>query len=237
MRIQFIQNIIDKLRGKDKYAHPKISAETRRNNTILLNQDKIENISLYITGTNNVIDLKNLKNRGPVEIFIYGDNNKIIFGENTSVAEYLNIRIGNVSKNFGKANNTILSINANTSFGSMRYTTYNSNAQCEIGKNCMFAFNIDIFNTDAHPIFDYTSGKIINHVKGIHIGDHCWIGANAAILKNTYIAEDTIIGWGSVVSGKHETSHCAIAGNPAKTVKTNVTWNKDGSNGYVQNEY
>ena len=39
------------------------------------------------------------------------------------------------------------------------------------------------------------------------------------------------------VSGKHLTPHCAIAGNPAKKVKAGITWNPNGSNGYVQNVY
>ncbi len=237
MRIQFFQDLIDFLRKKKNNQSRTIPEEIIKNNNILIPSEKIPKISLFISGTNNTVDLRNLKINGTVEIFIYGDNNKIIFQENTSVGDLLKIRIGNVSKNFGKANNTELIIGKNTSFGSAEYTTYNCNAKCIIGDNCMFAFGIQLFNTDAHPVFDFSSGAIINKVKGITIGEHCWIGANSTILKNTVLAEDTIIGWGSVVSGKHTVSHCALAGNPAKIVKENITWNKDGSNGYVQNEY
>ena len=72
-------------------------------------------------------------------------------------------------------------------------------------------------------------------MKGINIGNHCWIGANSTILKNTTIADDSIIGWGGVVSGSYSQSHCAIAGNPARVVKTNITWDSKSFNDYVDN--
>ena len=76
----------------------------------------------------------------------------------------------------------------------------------------MLASNITIFNTDAHPVFNKDTREIINKVNGVEIGRHCWLGTNSTILKNTQIADDCIVGWGSVVSGKHLTPNCAIAG-------------------------
>ena len=101
----------------------------------------------------------------------------------------------------------------------------------------MFSYGITVYNTDSHPIIDAESGNIINKVKTLKIGDHVWVGANATILKNTTIADDCIIGWGSVVSSKYgqPTSGSIIAGNPAKIVKTGVTWDSNGSGGYIQN--
>lgn len=237
MKIKFIQKIIDKLRGKKNAPKSSIAEDILKNNTVLISEEQTDHVFLQLSGSNNIIDLRNLKIKGIVEINIFGDNNKITFDEHTSIGEYLKIRIGNTSKNFGKANHTEFTVGKNTTFESVQYITYNCNAKCTIGNDCMFAFGITLFNTDAHPVFDFSSGEIINKVKGITIGEHCWIGANSTILKNTVLAEDTIIGWGSVVSGKNAVCHCAMGGNPAKIIKNNITWKKDGRNGYVQNEY
>lgn len=228
---------MDKLRGKKKHHSPAISPDILKNNTILIPAELLPRVILSISGSNNLVDLQNLKTNGFVEINIHGDNNKITMGKNTAAGEFLKIRIGNTSAHFGKANNTEFTVGNNTTFESAQYITYNCNAICRIGNDCMFAFGITLFNTDAHPIIDRTTGKIINKVKGIDIGDHCWIGAHAAILKNTTLANDTIVGWGSVVSGKHETPFSAIGGNPAKLIKSNITWDCDGSNGYISNDF
>ena len=131
---------------------------------------------------------------------------------------------------FGEANNTSFLVGERTSFESMAYATFNSNAICHIGKKCMFSYDINLYNTDAHPILDIHTKEIVNKVKGIEIGDHCWIGRGASVLKNTKLAEDCIVGWGSVISGdKSKKPHCVYAGNPARLVKENVTWDNNGA--------
>ena len=107
----------------------------------------------------------------------------------------------------------------------------------------MFAFDINIYNTDAHPIFDVTSGKLINYVKGITIGNHCWVGAKSTILKNSVLPDNCILGWGSVYSGcpkdgqEADYTNCAFAGNPAKMVKKGINWDSNGAKcGYIDNK-
>ena len=99
-----------------------------------------------------------------------------------------------------------------------------------------FSFNVNIYHTDAHPILDAKTNKIINKVKSCTIGNHVWLSANSTILKNAFIEHDCIVGWGSVVSGKFSDPFCAIASNPARVVKSGITWDSNGSKGYVQNE-
>lgn len=101
----------------------------------------------------------------------------------------------------------------------------------------MFAYGITLFNTDAHPIYDVESHKLINYVDRMEIGEHVWVGANASILKNSKIADDNIIGWGAVVSGVFPDKHSAIAGNPARVVKKGgITWDPNGSADYIPNK-
>lgn len=225
-----IQNMIDKLRGKK----PTLK-KMRVNNVINVSKKHLKRVDINIDGENNRIEIsENANISGCIQIKIYGDNNLVKIGAGTKI-DRLKISIGQKHRNFGKVTNSVFEFGENSSAESLSYDTFNSNSKCIIGKGCMISFDVTIYNTDAHPIFDVNTNEIINKVKEINIGDHCWIGAHATILKNTQLADDCIVGWGSVVSGKHLTPHCAIAGNPAKKVKEGITWHPNGSNGYVQN--
>ena len=100
----------------------------------------------------------------------------------------------------------------------------------------MFAGNITIFNTDAHPIYNLTTKQIVNKVGTLEIQDNVWIGMNTTILKNCCIPKGCIVGMGSVVTKKFNNTNCIIAGNPAKIIKENIYWRSNGSQGYIQNE-
>jgi acetyltransferase-like isoleucine patch superfamily enzyme len=89
-----------------------------------------------------------------------------------------------------------------------------------IGKNCMFAHDVELWATDSHPIFNY-SGEIINKSLPIIIEDDVWIGAKVSILKGVTIGNGAIVGIASVVSKSlPEKSICA--GNPAVLKRTGI---------------
>ena len=232
MRINFIQNIIDIIRGKKKSFF-----SNAVNNNIKVAKKIMKFVELNISGVNNTVIIENIEtNRGKIIINIFGDNNSIIIKEGLKLSGRLNVLIGQNHSNFGKVVNSEFYIDKNTGIESLQYVTFNSNTYCHIGKSCMFAYDIIIFNTDAHPIFNKDTMEIINKVKGVNIGYHCWVGANVTILKNTQIADGCIVGWGSIVSGKHLTPNCAIAGNPARKVKEGITWDSNGAKyGYIDN--
>jgi acetyltransferase-like isoleucine patch superfamily enzyme len=56
------------------------------------------------------------------------------------------------------------------------------------------------------------------------IADHVWIGARCAILRGAVISSETVVGTGSVVTGKFAEPGVALAGNPARVVKSNLRW-------------
>lgn len=97
----------------------------------------------------------------------------------------------------------------------------------KIGKGCMFSGGAAIWATDGHIIRDASTNEIINRIKnGIEIGDHCWIGNKVTIIKNTILADNTIVGAKSLVSGHFTEPNTIIAGNPAKVIKKNVIWDR-----------
>ena len=98
-------------------------------------------------------------------------------------------------------------------------------SRVEIGKDCMFSDEINIWASDTHTILDDV-GRVANMGRFISIGDHVWVGKRATILKNTYIAPNSVIGWGAVVSGTFDKAGSVVAGNPAAVVKTIAGWSR-----------
>jgi acetyltransferase-like isoleucine patch superfamily enzyme len=87
----------------------------------------------------------------------------------------------------------------------------------------MFADGVRIMTSDAHPIFDVSTGERINPAADITIEPHVWLGLRSIILKGVTIGADTVIGAQAVVS-KSIPAHSVAAGNPARVVRENVTW-------------
>lgn len=91
-----------------------------------------------------------------------------------------------------------------------------------IGSNTMIGGNVKILDNDFHPIElenRHNQDKTLVLAKEIYIGENCFIGVNAIILKGTSLGDGCIVGAGAVVSGKFE-ANSVIAGNPARVVKT-----------------
>ena len=200
--------------------------------------NKKNKVNISITGCNNYIYLNqfNFYSSGLLNINIAGDNCKILLEKNCTINGILNIILGNTHKNFKKIKNTLVHIGKGTTFESCTITSYDSETNIEIGEQCMFSSNIVIFHTDAHPIYDINTNTQINHLKNFKIGNHCWIGANCTLLKNVQLGNNNIIGWGSVITQKNcleydnyinrnaPINNCILAGNPAKIIKRNITW-------------
>ena len=120
-------------------------------------------------------------------------------------------------------------------------TTFNENtclrALCGkrliIGEDVMFSINIQMLCGDGHSLFDVKTGENINSIPSILsnrrnsliIGDHVWIGMNATLMAGTNIGSGSIVGANSLVKGEFP-NNCAIGGNPAKLIKTDVAWSR-----------
>lgn len=95
-----------------------------------------------------------------------------------------------------------------------------------IGDDNQWSFGIQIRNSDAHAILDNETGKCLNHGNDVCIGNHVWIASNCVILKGTAISDNTVVGASSVVTKNIADENCVLAGNPARIVKRNITWNR-----------
>ena len=58
----------------------------------------------------------------------------------------------------------------------------------------------------------------------IIVGNHVWIAAEVTHLKGSSVADDCIIGFGSIILKQYEEENSLLVGAPAKSVKKNIEW-------------
>ncbi len=171
-------------------------------------------------------------------IQINGNNNEICFSEDIRSSGRIMIVLGNdcsirigprchVSHNFIFAlRASSVSIGSNTTFNGSSTIQLHEPSRVTIGEDCMFSGDTNITTSDMHSIVEQHSGIRLNPASDVIIEDHVWVGARAFILKGCRVGKGSIIGLGAVVTG--DVPACAIvAGNPARVVRTGVTWRRD----------
>ncbi len=87
-----------------------------------------------------------------------------------------------------------------------------------IGDGVNIAWDCNILDRDYHK---FCSDKEV--IKPVVIENHVWIGCGCTILKGVVIGEGAVIAAGSVVT-KSVPPRALAAGNPAKVIRENVTW-------------
>lgn len=187
-------------------------ARVGKKNELDLTGTKVARAHVRISGENNKVDLSNsfVEN---TSIVVAGNNNHLILGENVKLRKaVINIR----------GYNCIIAIGENTSFGGVRIVNVGSNNDILIGRNCLFADNIEIWASDTHSIYD-EEGHFINQERPISIGDNIWAGSYVKILKGVFIGEGAIIGMNSMVT-KDVPAASLCAGNPLRVLKSGVSW-------------
>lgn len=92
---------------------------------------------------------------------------------------------------------------------------------------CFVADSNHEFKDVSRPVLD--QGMIGGETQ---IGDHSWIGIQAAILANVKLGSHVIVGANAVVT-KDADSRCVVAGNPARVIErfdeTTGEWKKAGT--------
>lgn len=91
-----------------------------------------------------------------------------------------------------------------------------------IGKSCLLSSEVNVWNSDTHPIYNET-GKIINPSKPIIIGSHVWIGRCVSIAKGVRVGQNSVIGMNTLVT-KSVPNNVIVAGSPQRILKEKITW-------------
>ena len=147
------------------------------------------------------------------QIQFFGDNNTVKI-EHDCVLKNVDIWI---------SDGGIVAIGHNTHFSGKIHIACIEGKKVHIGDRCLFSDSIIFRTGDSHSILD-NAGRRINLAKDITIGDHVWIGQQVIVLKGSTVGSDSIIGTGSLLTGKYYESNSIIAGSPAKIIKQQVSW-------------
>lgn len=118
-----------------------------------------------------------------------------------------------------------------------RFGRFNLIAVCtgdsiELGNSCLTARNVTIMSKDGHPIFDVNTREQINYKEScnLRVGNHVWCGNGVTIMSECDIGRNCMIGANSFIRNKKFANNCMIAGNPARIIRRDITWNRSQVN-------
>ena len=190
----------------------------KNNNIRISNSALLFNCVFEISGNNNIIEIDDLAVLNNLKFHISGDNHLVNIGKG--------VRFNNKGSIWLEDNNCEVNIGENTTIEDADLAITEPKSILEIGKNCMFAYDIDIKTGDSHSIIDIRNNKRVNYAKKISIGNHVWIASHVSILKGVSINDDSIVATRSLVTKSFEQKNVIIGGVPAIIIKENITWDK-----------
>jgi acetyltransferase-like isoleucine patch superfamily enzyme len=192
-----------------------------------------------IKGQGNVFNAEGATLSG-VKLDIIGDNNRISIGRGSVLSNvYFRLRGSNHQIEFGENcrisrgavlwledHRGILHVGSNTTMAELHIAVTEADSKVIIGEDCMLANDIDIRTGDSHSVIDAQTGERLNYARDVIIDRHVWIAPHSVVLKGVNIGENSIIATGAVVT-KSCGSGVIMGGNPAKVIKTGVSWKRE----------
>ena len=158
------------------------------------------------------------------------ENSKILFKGTNSVVIVRNSRF-NIKLKVTVYNDSVFYIGKNCSMNNSVEVICSEARNVVIGDDGLFSSQCLIRTSDAHRIYDMDSRQRINLGRSVFVGDHCWLAARVVLLKGSRLHSGTIIGSDAVFTGKESCSNSVWGGNPAKMLRGNVFYDKQGTHG------
>lgn len=188
------------------------------NNIVVNKAVSMKHCLVSIKGNNNNVKIGYGARLNNVIISIIGNNHIICIDENVRFVHGGSLKIEDEGNRIEICENTTI-YNAFLSCG-------DKNTSIKIGKDCLFSVDVILRTSDSHSIIDVKSGKRINSGKSIIIADHVWLCNGVNVLKGVAIGQCSVIGTQSVVT-KDIPCNSVACGNPARIVRSGVTWNEE----------
>lgn len=178
---------------------------------------RAHDIDVRVQGYENTVRLETDSYRGSVSVF--GVGNTVVIEDGVWVCKPCSITIGTPAT---PCFNCTVIIGRETYLGEVDILCGEDGSRIEIGEHCMFSTGMKIWCTDGHTVCREDGS--INIGRHVRIGQRVWVGMDVKVGKNTIIADDCMVGWGSVVTGRFEEPHCLLAGVPARVCRRGITW-------------
>lgn len=147
-------------------------------------------------------------------IFNVNKNGKCKFKGSAKISKGASITVGNQGK---------LSIGNN--FYSNANFLCSASREVSFGDDCMLGWNCTVIDGDGHKITSTEQVRSLRERK-IQVGSHVWLGAEVSILKDSIIADNVVVGYGTIVAGKFSESNVIIANPKSCIVKKQITWDR-----------
>ena len=237
MLIKYIRKIKRKIFGKQNADNIKIdtlSSFERGENV------KLRNVTIELSGNSKLI----LKNNVDISDYdIYIENSVVSIGENCILnkgysAMRPRIIVSNKSRLDISANNLLrctfwLRFGGVCKLGEYNGIYEDTEIRCdesvEIGNYNMISYQCMIYDTNTHTIYPKEKRRLMtkadypyigNEIEkpktaAVMIGDDCWLGKRAVILKGTMLKTEVIVATSAVVSNLKVYASAVLAGNPA----------------------
>ena len=211
--------VLQLLQGRrDKYRRPKKNIKGKDNKIVVDNSAVLYNCSFEIFGNNNEITIDEFSQINNVTFFIRGDNNNIKINKNVKFNWGGSIWVEDF--------NCEANIGENSTFENTHLAVTEPKSRIDIGKDCMFASDIDVRTGDSHSILDSRTNKRVNYAQNILIGNHVWIASHVSILKGVTIADNSVVATRSLVTKAFLRANVLIGGVPARIIKENIDWDR-----------
>jgi acetyltransferase-like isoleucine patch superfamily enzyme len=182
----------------------------------------LSSVIFDIRGNGNSIEIKEGSVLNNVKFYIRGNGHKIV------IDKYCIFNCSGHSWNIWfEDSDCSLIIGERTTFYDVHISVTEPGLQIKIGSDCLFSTDVDIRTGDSHSIISTLTNERINYGKDVFIGDHVWVATHCNLLKGTFIAGDSVVATGSVVSGRYKTKGVIIGGNPSTQLMSGINWAKE----------
>lgn len=144
-----------------------------------------------------------------VRIVRMADSGRVVLGRDVRLAHEVGLHL--------RAPGAVIEIGAD-SFCNYR-TELIAHERVTVGSGTLLAWDVQVVDSDSHALGDAPTTAPVT------IGDGVWIGARATVLKGVTVGDGAVVAAGAVVTADVPPA-ALVAGNPARVVRTGVTWHR-----------
>jgi acetyltransferase-like isoleucine patch superfamily enzyme len=179
----------------------------------------LKKVNILCKGKNNEVVIGKNTRLKNVKIEVTGNNNTITIGENVAFYEAGTFLIS--------GDNCHITIGNKVTVGSASFHAGEGNTNISVGEDCMLSRDIKFATSDFHSIIDITTNTRINKAADVFVGNHVWIGNSVIMYKGSHVSDNSVVGIKAFVNKKFMEPNSLLAGQPAKIVKTDITWSRE----------